>query len=73
MKLRVRCPKCSWEFSTRSLNVVRCRRCGRSFKIFPKNSKGNFKKSRIVRIEEGTLEDLYRLFYERVKRAKRGC
>ena len=35
----VKCPKCGWKQKTYSNKIVRCIRCGHSYKVFPKNSK----------------------------------
>jgi len=64
--IRVKCPHCGFEFNTRSIKTVKCRRCGRSFKVFYKkrSMKGYAWASRIVKIVEGSRMELFKKFNE---------
>jgi transposase-like protein len=63
MIIRVRCPHCGFEMNTRSVRTVKCIRCNRSFEVFPLDSKGKVRKSRVVKLIQGDLKELYRLAY----------
>jgi len=51
--IRVRCPKCGFEQNTKSLKMVRCFRCNKSYAVFPKRMH-----SRVVDVVKGTREML---------------
>ena len=53
MRLLVKCPNCSHQQETKSIKNARCYSCGCLYAINPKN-----KFSRIVKIVEGTKEEL---------------
>ena len=63
LKLRVKCPYCGAEKTTKSTKRVKCDVCFHSFEIFPLDSRGNFKKTRVVGVVEGSLSELHRLAY----------
>ena len=65
--LRVRCPKCGYEFNTKTIKTVVCKVCGRSFKVYYKQKIGFRKyvwRSRIVRIVRGSKIELFKKFEE---------
>ena len=64
-KVRVKCPKCGREFSTTTIKTVKCRWCNHSFTVFPKRGR-----SRIVKIEEGSLQLLWKLRNELLRKKK---
>ena len=68
--LRVRCPHCGFEQTTRSIKRVRCFRCGRTYQVFNINKKW-VKSNNIVRIEKGTLQELWQMYSEVYKRKKK--
>jgi len=67
IKLLVECPHCGWRQATRTIKRVKCFRCGKSFQVYYKS-----KPSRIVRILEGSLAELHRLYYYVYKKDKHG-
>ena len=60
IKLLVRCPFCGYEMETRTVLRVRCRRCQRVFKVFYREAKNRAIRNRIVKLLEGTEEDVRR-------------
>jgi len=54
--LLVRCPHCGGQFATSSVIAATCRYCHTHFAIFPRS-----KPSRVVKILQGTKEDIARL------------
>jgi len=68
--LRVRCPHCGFEQTTTSIKSVRCRRCWRTYQVFNINKKW-VKSNNIVRIEKGTLQELWQMYSEVYKRKKK--
>ena len=66
MKIKVKCPKCGYVFTTTSIKSVKCPRCNHSFKVYYKERAYKRKwvwKSRIVDIVEGSLYELHQKFY----------
>jgi len=57
--IRVQCPHCGAERNTTSVRTIKCFRCGKSFAVVPKN-----KKSRIVKLVRGSIQDLHKLILE---------
>jgi DNA-directed RNA polymerase subunit RPC12/RpoP len=68
MIIRVRCPHCGFEMNTSTVKTVKCIRCNRSFEVFPLDLKGNFRRSRVVGIVDGSLEEVRKLAYQKLKR-----
>jgi len=69
--IRVKCPRCGYEFTTRTLKVVKCPNCSYHFKVYYRVKEGRkwYWRSRVVKIEKGTLSDLMKKF-EKLKREK---
>jgi len=57
--IRVLCPYCGKEQNTRSVKRVKCLRCEKSYKIYPKD-----KKSHVVKLVKGTLIELHSELYK---------
>ena len=69
--IRVRCPKCGFVQPTRSIKRVKCWQCGHVFKVYIFDTHGRIKKTRIVGIVRGTLQDLHKYVEEELLRPKR--
>jgi hypothetical protein len=69
--IRVKCPRCGFEFNTSSLEKTRCMRCLKPFIIFPKKKKI---RSRVIGIVKGSFKELQeeRKRLEAVKKYKKG-
>jgi transposase-like protein len=63
LKIRVKCPYCGFEQVTTTIKRVKCFRCMKTYPVFYKNRRWT-KSNNIVRLEEGTLEELHKLYYE---------
>ena len=61
--LRVRCPYCGFEQTTRSIKKVRCFRCGKTYQVYCRTGKW-IKRHNIVRIEKGSLQELWKMYEE---------
>lgn len=66
VKLRVGCPKCQATQFTKTTLSVRCFRCDRVYKVFPKKGE-----SRILYVDGGTKEEVERQYYEQRKDNKK--
>jgi len=64
MILKVRCPKCGYEQTTKTIKRVKCWNCGATYSVYYKVRYGRewVWKSRIVKIVEGTQEELLKMF-----------
>jgi len=53
--LKVKCPYCGWIQNTTTVYRVKCIKCERKYRVFPKNRPSN-----IVEIVKGTIHDVYK-------------
>jgi len=67
LKLKVRCPHCGAERTTQSVKRVMCFNCGRTFSVYQKIRGSGALKTNIVKILQGTRQDLFKKFYESYK------
>ena len=68
--LRVRCPYCGFEQKTKSIKRVRCFRCLKTFPVFYRRGRW-IKRHNIVKLEQGSLQELWKLYYEVYGRKKK--
>ena len=64
--LLVKCPHCSQVMKTTTVLQVKCRYCGRSFKVFRKTGT-----SRIVKIVKGNMQLVHSMYYHYYGKKKR--
>jgi len=62
--LKVRCPKCGYEQTTKTVKRVKCWNCGATYSVYYKVKYGRewIWRSRIVQIIEGTEEEVQKAF-----------
>ena len=63
LKIRVKCPHCGFEQVTTTIKRVRCCRCMKTYQVFYRRGKW-IKRHNIVRLEEGSLAELHKLYEE---------
>ena len=68
--LLVKCPNCGGVQKCETIKRRTCIYCGHSFVIFPKDKRGNFRSSRIVKILKGDKTLLWKKFYEVYKNGR---
>lgn len=59
--IKVKCPFCGFEQNTTTVRTVRCFECGRQYRVYKKSQ------SRIVKIVKGSLQLLFKKYYEAKK------
>ena len=72
MKIKVRCPHCNHQQITTTVRRIRCHNCNRTFEVYPLTSHGTILKPRIVKIIEGTIKELHKEAYKKIRKKLNG-
>jgi len=67
LTVRVKCPHCKHMQNTHTIFRVRCHNCQRTYEIYPLDSHGRVRKSRVYEIIEGTEEQLHKMAYKKIR------
>lgn len=66
--IKTQCPHCNHIQNTTTIYRVRCHGCNRSYEVYPLDSHGKVKKSRIIEIVEGTMQELHEMSYKKLRK-----
>ena len=67
--LKVRCPRCNYQFTTTTLKLVTCWNCGKRFKVLYYDKARKTFRTRIVNVVRGNINTLY----SRIAKVKAEC
>lgn len=65
--IKTKCPHCKAFTNTSSVFRVRCHNCNRTYEAYPLDQHGRALKSRVVKVVEGTVEQLHKEAFKKIR------